>query len=163
MSTPINPSRRWNRSRRANARRAKSMKRLRKWPNWPDPTSRRPTSFRNLIAALTGIQAPAGAISMRTPQGFLQLQCQYNLDNVGLDRHKGGRQSHNELLRQAFTMNKQMLLGPFDTTGVHEGPPAGNPTEFVNLIAPIQLEKMSPAWSRYGIRLISMRECNGPA
>jgi hypothetical protein len=94
-----------------------------------------------LIATLTGIQAPAGAIWLRTPQGFLQLQCQYNLDNVGLDRHKGGRQSHNELLRQAFTLNKQMLLGPFDTTGVHEGPPAGNPTEFVNLIAPIQLEK----------------------
>ena len=34
-----------------------------------------------------------------------------------------------------------MLLGPFDTTGVHEGPPAGNPTEFVNLLVPIQLEK----------------------
>lgn len=94
-----------------------------------------------LITVLTGIQAPAGAIWMRTPQGFLQLQCQYNLDNVGLDRHKGGRQSHNELLRQAFTLSKPMLLGPFETTGIHEGPPAGNPTEFVNLMAPVQVEK----------------------
>jgi hypothetical protein len=94
-----------------------------------------------LVTVLTGIQGPAGAVWMRTPQGFLQLQCQYNLDNVGLDRQKGGRQSHNELLRQAFTLAKPMLLPPFETTGIQEGPPAGNPTDFVNLIAPIQLEK----------------------
>lgn len=94
-----------------------------------------------LIAVLTGIQGPAGAIWLRTPQGFLQLQCQYNLEEVGLDRHAGGRQSHNELLRQAFQLGKPMQLGPFETTPIHEGPPAGNPTEFVNLLAPIQLEK----------------------
>lgn len=94
-----------------------------------------------LIAVLQGIQAPAGAVWLRTPQGFLQLQFQYNLENVGLDRHAGGRQSHNELLRQAFTLGKPMQLGPFETTPIHEGPPAGNPTEFVNLLAPVQMEK----------------------
>jgi hypothetical protein len=90
---------------------------------------------------VAGIEAPAGAIWLRTPQGFLQLQCQQNLDGVGLDKHKGGRQSHNELLRQAFTMAKPMLLEPYGTTGVHEGMPAGNPTDFVCLLAPVQLEK----------------------
>jgi hypothetical protein len=94
-----------------------------------------------LAKVVAGIEAPAGAVWLRTPQGFLQLQCQMNLDGVGLDKHKGGRQSHNELLRQAFTMAKPMLLEPFGTTGVHEGMPAGNPTDFVCLLAPVQLEK----------------------
>jgi hypothetical protein len=94
-----------------------------------------------LVKSMSGIEAPAGAIWLRTPQGFLQLQCQYNLEQVGLDKHKGGRQSHNELLRQAFQMAKPMLLEPYGTTGIHEGLPAGNPTEYVVLIAPIMMEK----------------------
>ncbi len=95
--------------------------------------------FLNKVVA--GIDAPAGAIWLRTPQGFLQLQCQTNLDGVGLDKHKNGRQSHNELLRQAFQMSRPILLEPYGTTGIQEGPPAGNPTEYVNLLAPIQMEK----------------------
>ena len=94
-----------------------------------------------LIATLTGIQSPAGAVWLRTPQGFLQLQCQYNLDNVGLDRQPGGRQNHNELLRRAFQFAKPILLGPLESMHVPDGPPAGNPTELINLMAPIQLEK----------------------
>lgn len=102
-----------------------------------------PASFFQdfLTKVLAGIEAPAGAIWLRTPQGFLQLQCQTNLEAVNLDKHKGGRQSHNELLRQAFQMAKPMLLEPYGTTGIQEGPPAGNPTEFVVHIAPIQMEK----------------------
>lgn len=102
-----------------------------------------PTNFFQefLGKVVAGIEAPAGAIWLRTPQGFLQLQCQINLDGVGLDKHKGGRQSHNELLRQAFQMAKPMLLEPYGTTGIHEGLPAGNPTEHVVLLAPMQLEK----------------------
>ena len=102
-----------------------------------------PTNFFQdfLVKVLAGIEAPAGAVWLRTPQGFLQLQTQYNLDNIGLDKHKGGRQSHNELLRQAFQTGKPILLGPFQDTGIHEGPPAGNPTEFYNMLAPIQQEK----------------------
>ena len=102
-----------------------------------------PTDFYQqfLNKVVAGIESPAGAIWLRTPQGFLQLQCQMNLDGVGLDKHKGGRQSHNELLRQAFQMAKPMLLEPYGTTGVHEGMPAGNPTDFVVFLAPIQLEK----------------------
>src|SRR5262249_47461965 len=94
-----------------------------------------------LTKVVDGIEAPAGAVWLRTPQGFLQLQCQKNIEAVNLDRHKGGRQSHNELLSQAFRMSKPMLLEPYGTTGIHEGVPAGNPTEFVVLIAPVLLEK----------------------
>src|SRR5262245_17519508 len=78
---------------------------------------------------------------MRNPQGFLQLQCQLNIDNVGLDKHKNGRQSHNELLRQAFQTVKPILLEPFGSTGILEGIPAGNPTDFIVLLAPILMDE----------------------
>lgn len=94
-----------------------------------------------LKVALTGIEAPAGAIWLRNPQGFLQLQCQERIDDVGLDRHKNGRQSHNELLRQAFQTAKPILLEPFGSTGILEGIPAGNPTDFVCFLAPILLDE----------------------
>jgi hypothetical protein len=105
--------------------------------------------FQEFLYKVTaGIEAPAGAIWLRTPQGFLQLQCQHNIQQIGLDKHKGGRQSHNELLRQAFQMGKQMLLEPYGTTGIHDGMPAGNPTEYVTLIAPIVVEKEAPKGER---------------
>jgi hypothetical protein len=94
-----------------------------------------------LEKTLSGIDAPAGAIWIKNVQGFLQLQCQVNIDNVGLDRHKNGRQSHNELLRQAFQTAKPILLEPFGSTGILEGIPAGNPTDFVVLLAPILLDE----------------------
>ncbi len=104
-----------------------------------------------LAKVVAGIESPAGAVWLRTPQGFLQLQCQMNLDGVGLDKHKGGRQSHNELLRQAFQMAKPMLLEPYGTTGIHEGMPAGNPTDFVVLLAPVQVEKQPGGMETVGL------------
>ncbi|HTK76535.1 MAG TPA: efflux RND transporter periplasmic adaptor subunit, partial [Gemmataceae bacterium] len=102
-----------------------------------------PTNFFQefLNRVLWGIEAPAGAVWLRTPQGFLQLQCQQNIESVGLDQHKGGRQSHNELLRQAFQTAKPMMLEPFGTTGIHDGMPAGNPTGHYVQLAPVQIEK----------------------
>ena len=94
-----------------------------------------------LELVLEGIEAPAGAVWMRNPQGFLQLQCQMNIENIGLDKHKNGRQSHNELLRQAFQTAKPILLEPFGSTGILEGIPAGNPTDFIVLLAPILLDE----------------------
>jgi hypothetical protein len=102
-----------------------------------------PTSFFQefLNRVIWGVEAPAGAVWLRTPQGFLQLQCQQNIETVGLDQHKGGRQSHNELLRQAFQTAKPMMLEPFGTTGIHDGMPAGNPTGHYVQLAPVQIEK----------------------
>jgi hypothetical protein len=90
-----------------------------------------------LEKTLAGIEAPAGAVWLKNVQGFLQLQCQVNIDGVGLDKHKNGRQSHNELLRQAFQTAKPILLEPFGSTGILEGIPAGNPTDYVVILAPI--------------------------
>jgi hypothetical protein len=94
-----------------------------------------------LEVVLEGIEAPAGAVWLRNPQGFLQLQCQLNIDNVGLDKHKNGRQSHNELLRQAFQTAKPILLEPFGSTGILEGIPAGNPTDYIVFLAPVLLDE----------------------
>ncbi|MBX7105732.1 MAG: hypothetical protein K1X57_16740 [Gemmataceae bacterium] len=120
-----------------------------------------PTEFFQdfLNKVIGGIDSPAGAVWLRTPQGFLQLQCQINIENVGLDRHKNGRQSHNELLRQAFQMGRPMLLEPYGTSGILEGLPAGNPTEYFCLLVPVQMEKESTGllelWteSRYDARM----------
>ena len=55
-----------------------------------------------LNRTLSAIDAPAGAVWLRTPQGFLQIACQVNLEQVGLENKRGGRQCHNEVLRQVF-------------------------------------------------------------
>jgi hypothetical protein len=111
-----------------------------------------PTDFyeRFLAETLRGIDAPAGVVWLRTPQGFLQLQCKHNVESVGLDAQPNGRHMHNELLRVAFQSGRCLALEPFSTIpggGGGEGPggmPAGNPTGFVNLLAPIQGEQGQP-------------------
>src|SRR5262249_1303821 len=54
-----------------------------------------------LMRVLTALAAPAGAVWVRTQHGNLQLQYQIQMQQVGLDRSEEGRQSHDELLRQA--------------------------------------------------------------
>lgn len=104
-----------------------------------------PTEFYEqfLNRALTAIDAPAGAVWLRTPQGFLQVACQLNLDKVGLDTRRGARQCHNEVLRQVFQTapprpvilepNGRLAPGPGEPGPV---PPA-NLTDHFALFAPI--------------------------
>jgi hypothetical protein len=104
-----------------------------------------PTEFYQqfLNRTLTAIDAPAGAVWLRTPQGFLQLACQENFDKVGLDARRGGRQCHNEVLRQVFQAAppRPILLEPNGrmTPGPGEpGPvPPANLTDHFALFAPI--------------------------
>ncbi len=51
-----------------------------------------PTEFYSqfLNRTLTAIDAPAGAVWLKTPQGFLPVACQINLDKVGLESQRGG-------------------------------------------------------------------------
>ncbi|MCU0706081.1 MAG: hypothetical protein MUF18_19130 [Fimbriiglobus sp.] len=96
-----------------------------------------------LTRALGAINAPAGAVWLRTPQGFLQVAAQQNLEKVGLDDKRGGRQCHNEVLRQVFQaapprpvmVEPQGRLGngPVEPGGV----PAANLTDYYALFAPI--------------------------
>jgi len=90
-----------------------------------------------LAATIDGIQAVAGAIWLRTPQGFLQLQCQKDLEKVGLEEKRGGRQTHNELLRQGFQSSRPMLVEPGGRSGSAEGMIAANLTEYLIILAPI--------------------------
>ncbi len=104
-----------------------------------------PTEFYKqfLERTLGAIDAPAGAVWLRTPQGFLQLACQQNLDKVDLDGRRGARQCHNEVLRQVFQAapprpillepNGRMPPGPGEPGPV---PPA-NLTDHFALFAPI--------------------------
>src|SRR5262249_25095013 len=98
-----------------------------------------------LKRVLTALAAPAGAVWVRTQQGNLQLQYQINLRQVGLDKSEESRKSHDELLRQAFQQQppRAMHLPPQASTGKADGrdAAAGNPTDFVLLLAPIVVDK----------------------
>jgi hypothetical protein len=110
-----------------------------------------PTEFfeQFLNRTITAIDAPAGAIWMRTPQGFLQIACQLNLEKVGLDTRRGGRQCHNEILRQVFQAAppRPVMVEPQGRlSGMAEpGPvPAANLTEYYTLFAPIVAADKAP-------------------
>ncbi|MDB5309910.1 MAG: hypothetical protein JWO38_4112 [Gemmataceae bacterium] len=99
-----------------------------------------------LNRTLSAIDAPAGAVWLRTPQGFLQIACQVNLEKVGLETKRGGRQCHNEVLRQVFQAAppRPMMLEPNGRLAPNQsGPaeagavPAANLTDFFTLYAPI--------------------------
>ena len=96
-----------------------------------------------LQRVLTCLQAPAGAVWIRTPQGNLQLQYQINMRQVGLDASETSRQTHDELIRQAAMMGQPRLVPPQSSVGTPQdgAPVAGNPTDYVILIAPILVEK----------------------
>jgi hypothetical protein len=96
-----------------------------------------------LQRVLAAIAAPAGAVWLRTPQGNLQLQYQIRMREVGLDAIENGRQTHDELLRQAVMRGQPAMLAPQSGLGTPEGGgvAAGNPTNFVVLIAPILVDK----------------------
>lgn len=96
-----------------------------------------------LTRTLGAINAPAGAVWLRTPQGFLQVAAQQNLEKVGLDDKRGGRQCHNEVLRQIFqaTPPRPVLIEPQGRLGSGPvepgGVPAANLTDYYALFAPI--------------------------
>jgi hypothetical protein len=95
-----------------------------------------------LRKGLDGIDAPAGAVWIKSPQGFLQQQCQQNLAQVGLDDRPDGRAAHNQLLRFAFEKGKPGILGPNQRAEGDRA--AGNPTHYALAVAPILTEDNQP-------------------
>lgn len=89
------------------------------------------------------LQAFAAAVWIRTPQGNLQMQCQINLRELGLDRTPDSRPMHDELLRQAALQQKGGIVQPHFSHNFGTGPEhvAGNPTDYVILLVPIVQEK----------------------
>src|ERR1700676_3139566 len=55
---------------------------------------------------LDALQAPAGAVWLRTAQGNIQLQYHINIKLVGLDKTDQAKQSHEALLQAAFSQPK---------------------------------------------------------
>jgi hypothetical protein len=111
-----------------------------------------PTEFYEqfLNHTLSAIEARAGVVWLRTPQGFLQIASQVNLDQVGLDGKRGGRQCHNEILRQVFQSQppRPVMVEPQGRlAGVNAEPgavPAANLTDFYTLFAPIVTADKQP-------------------
>jgi hypothetical protein len=95
---------------------------------------------------LESLAAAAGSVWIRTPQGNLQQQFQINMQSVGLDASEEARQSHDGLLRLAFTSGQPMHLPPRSAMGESEdGKPApGNHSTFILLLVPIKESENGP-------------------
>jgi hypothetical protein len=90
---------------------------------------------------LMALGAPAGAVWGRTAQGNLQLQFQINMRQVGYDATDEGRESHDELLRQAVLNPRPLHLPPHSAGAPGEGGVApGNPTAYLNLLVPVVVD-----------------------
>jgi hypothetical protein len=95
-----------------------------------------------LELVLQALQAPAGAVWIRTPQGNLVLQCQASIREVGIDRTPEDRAMHDELLRQAALQGKPAIVAPATSKVLDgTGAVAGNPTSYMVLLAPVLYEK----------------------
>ena len=118
-----------------------------------------------LASTMTAINAPAGAVWLRTPQGFLQVAAQKNLESLGLDDKRGGRQCHNEVLRQVFqrTPPQPLLLEPQGRLNANVpvepgGVPAANLTDFYAIFAPI----LGPEKTNLGLLEIFQESTHDP-
>jgi len=87
---------------------------------------------RHLEELRAHIGAIASAVWIKNAQGFLRLECEDNINSVGIDQHKDGRNRHNELLRQAFHTAMPFFLEPNGSTGF-----TTNPTQCVLMLTPI--------------------------
>jgi hypothetical protein len=101
-----------------------------------------PTAFYGelLQRLLESLAAVAGAVWLSTPQGNLRQQYQINLQQIGLDTSDEGRQSHDALLRAAFTSAQPVNLPPRSTIGQPEEgrPTPGNPSGCILLLVPVK-------------------------
>ena len=93
--------------------------------------------LQRLLESLTAV---GGAVWVRTAQGHLQQQFQINVAQTGLDNSDAGKESHDALLRGAFTGGQPMTLPPRATIGqAEEGRQApGNPSNCNLLLVPIR-------------------------
>jgi hypothetical protein len=89
---------------------------------------------------IESLAAAAGSVWIRTPQGNLQQQFQINMQQVGLDSSEEARQSHDALLRVAFTSGEPKHLPPRSAMGPREEgkPTPGNLTGYMLLLVPIK-------------------------
>ena len=95
-----------------------------------------------LELVLQALQAPAGAVWIRTPQNNLVLQCQSGMREVGIDRSPQDKAMHDELLRQVALQGKPGIVAPSTSRAMEgDGQLAGNPTAYVVLLAPVLYEK----------------------
>jgi hypothetical protein len=96
-----------------------------------------------LKRVLFALEAPAGAVWIRNPQGNFPLTYQINAQQVGLDRTEEGRRSHAELIRYAAVRAQPTQIPPRSSAGPMDGdmPAPGNPTDYYILIVPILVDK----------------------
>jgi hypothetical protein len=96
-----------------------------------------------LKRVLIALEAPAGAVWIRNPQGHFPLQYQINAQQVGLDRSEEGRRAHDELIRAAAFKAQPLDVPPRSSAGPTNSdmPAPGNPTDYFIILVPILVDK----------------------
>jgi hypothetical protein len=96
--------------------------------------------FREMLKRLLkALDAPAGAVWLRTPQGSIHRVAQVRFREASETRSEQARQSHDELLHLGFTRPRPLHLPPHSGLGPgRPGKPApANPSQYALLLAPI--------------------------
>ena len=94
-----------------------------------------------LPRVLAALAAPAGAVWLRTKHGNLEIKYQVNMRQLAKDFAEG-RQIHDELIRQAVMKGQPGIVLPKSLVPEY-GIAAGNPTDYVILLAPILCDKQA--------------------
>jgi hypothetical protein len=102
----------------------------------------KPTQFYGefLQRLLMCLAAPAGAIWSKSAKHSLVLQYQMNIHKVALDLEGVNGKKHDGLLEQAILVAKPGLFLPKSSEPTTAATTAGNPTDYVILLAPIVID-----------------------
>ena len=92
---------------------------------------------------LDALNAPAGAVYLRSAQDSIQRIYQINLGEPNPERDANAKYSHDALIQRAFFQPKpeHLLPNAYYGAGEDSKPPAGNPTSHVLMMVPILLDE----------------------
>ena len=93
------------------------------------------SEFLNRV--VTALAAVGGAVWTTTDGGPLSLQYQINIQQTNLPQNEENQKRHGQLIYKAFSSGEGILVPPHSGFGEGE---AGNPTDFLLVIAPLRTD-----------------------
>lgn len=91
-----------------------------------------------LTRVVSAMAAVAGVVWIKREDGGLQREFQANYEAASVNATSEGRERHNRLLHKALAGGAALLTLP--CAGAAGDETAGNPTDFLSILAPIKLE-----------------------
>ena len=92
-----------------------------------------------LSRVVSALAAVGGAVWIVEGSGQLALQCQANLQQTRIgEKSEEDQDRHGRLLRKALSGTEGLLVAP--QSMVEDGEPAGNPTDYLLVLAPVRTD-----------------------